>query len=76
MHDGPRPGQHNTLTTAREQGLPDAISQKTNLLADGPWRYPHRIGCALHAAVVFLTDGRLEMDTNSVENTIRPITLN
>jgi len=25
---------------------------------------------------VFLTDGRVEMDTNPVENTIRPITLN
>jgi len=25
---------------------------------------------------IFLTDGRVEMDTNSVENTIRPITLN
>jgi hypothetical protein len=26
--------------------------------------------------LVFLTDGRVEMDTNPVENTIRPITLN
>lgn len=25
---------------------------------------------------IFLTDGRVEMDTNPVENTIRPITLN
>ncbi len=25
---------------------------------------------------IFLTDGRIEMDTNPVENTIRPITLN
>jgi transposase len=25
---------------------------------------------------IFLTDGRVEMDTNTVENTIRPITLN
>jgi hypothetical protein len=26
--------------------------------------------------LVFLTDGRVEMDTNPVENNIRPITLN
>ena len=26
--------------------------------------------------LIFLTDGRVEMDTNPVENTIRPITLN
>ena len=25
---------------------------------------------------IYLTDGRVEMDTNLVENTIRPITLN
>jgi hypothetical protein len=34
------------------------------------------IHCHWDGLQIFLTDGRVEMDTNPVENTIRPITLN
>ena len=49
---------------------------RQNLSQITPWRevgYIHRHWDGLQ---VFLTDGRVEMDTNPVENTIRPITLN
>ena len=56
----------NWLTHQRSR-----ISTKSRLGEKPGYIYRHWDGLQ-----VFLTDGRVEMDTNPVENTIRPITLN
>lgn len=57
---------HLSLTHQRKR-----ISAKSRL--GEKLGYIHRYWDGLQ---IFLTDGRVDMDTNSVENTIRPITLN
>ncbi|MBC7154751.1 MAG: transposase [Rhodobacteraceae bacterium] len=63
-------------SVVRENDLPDRFlilttSAKSRL--GEKLGYIHRHWDVLQ---IFLTDGRIEMDTNPVENTIRPITLN
>ena len=60
----------------RENDLPDhflILMTSTKSRLGEKLAYIHRHWDGLQ---IFLTDGRVEMDTNPVENTIRPITLN
>jgi hypothetical protein len=59
-------GFHRCVTEQRRR-----ISAKSRLGEKLGFTHRHWDGLQ-----VFLTDGRIEMDTNPVENTIRPLTLN